>query len=83
VGLPKDAISLSLLLFNLGVEAGQLIFVGAAIAAILALRPVRTRLPPGGGPAGPSSSALCHRRLRGLLGLRTDRRGLRLTPYDT
>jgi hydrogenase/urease accessory protein HupE len=46
VGLPKDAIPLSLLLFNLGVEAGQLIFVGAAIAAILALRPVRTRLPP-------------------------------------
>lgn len=45
VGLPKDAIPLSLLLFNLGVEAGQLIFVGAAILAILALRPVRARLP--------------------------------------
>ena len=45
VGLPKDAVPLSLLLFNLGVEAGQLIFVGAAILAILALRPVRARLP--------------------------------------
>ena len=45
VGLPKDAIPASLLLFNLGVEAGQLLFVGAAILVILALRPVRLRLP--------------------------------------
>jgi hypothetical protein len=45
VGLPRDAIPLSLLLFNLGVEAGQLIFVGAAIVAILVLRPARARLP--------------------------------------
>ena len=41
VGLPKDAIPASLLLFNLGVEAGQLLFVGAAIMVILALRPLR------------------------------------------
>jgi hydrogenase/urease accessory protein HupE len=45
VGLPKDAIPASLFLFNLGVEAGQLLFVAAAILAILALRPVRARLP--------------------------------------
>jgi hydrogenase/urease accessory protein HupE len=45
VGLPQDAIPASLFLFNLGVEAGQLIFVGAAILAILALRPLRARLP--------------------------------------
>lgn len=45
VGLPKDAIPQALLLFNLGVEAGQLLFVGAAILAILALRPLRARLP--------------------------------------
>ena len=45
VGLPQDAIPASLLLFNLGVEAGQLIFVGCAILVILALRPLRPRLP--------------------------------------
>ncbi len=45
VGLPKDAIPASLLLFNLGVEAGQLLFVGAAILVVLALRPLRRRLP--------------------------------------
>ena len=38
VGLPKDAIPLSLLLFNVGVEIGQLLFVGTAILVILALR---------------------------------------------
>jgi len=45
VGLPKDAIPMSLFLFNLGVEAGQLIFVGAAILVILALRLLWKRLP--------------------------------------
>lgn len=45
VGLPQNAIPLALLLFNLGVEAGQLLFVGAAILAILALRPLIRRLP--------------------------------------
>src|SRR6202008_2900565 len=45
VGLPQDAIPLSLFLFNLGVEAGQLLFVGAAILVILALRPLWPRLP--------------------------------------
>ncbi len=45
VGLPKDAIPMSLFLFNLGVEAGQLIFVGAAILMVLALRLLWKRLP--------------------------------------
>lgn len=45
VGLPKDAIPLSLFLFNVGVEIGQLIFVGAAIAVILALRFLWPRIP--------------------------------------
>jgi hydrogenase/urease accessory protein HupE len=45
VGLPKDAIPQALLLFNLGVEAGQLLFVAAAVLVILALRPIRARLP--------------------------------------
>jgi hydrogenase/urease accessory protein HupE len=45
VGLPGDAIPASLFLFNLGVEAGQLLFVGAAILAILALRRLAPRAP--------------------------------------
>jgi len=45
VGLPKDAIPLSLFLFNVGVEIGQLLFVSAAIGAILLWRLVRDRLP--------------------------------------
>ena len=34
-GLPQDEIPLALLLFNLGVEAGQLLFVGALVIAAL------------------------------------------------
>jgi len=37
-GLPDDAIPLSLLLFNLGVEAGQLIFVAAVLLLAMAWR---------------------------------------------
>lgn len=44
VGLPQSSIPLALLTFNLGVEAGQLLFVGIAIAiyAILHRIPIRT-----------------------------------------
>jgi hydrogenase/urease accessory protein HupE len=52
VGLPKDAIPLSLLLFNLGVEIGQLLFVGAAILVIVALRQLRPRIPAAWNAAG-------------------------------
>ena len=45
VGLPKDAIPLSLLLFNIGVEIGQLLFVGVAILVILMLRRLKPHLP--------------------------------------
>ena len=45
VGLPANAIPLSLFLFNLGVEIGQLLFVTAAIGAIYVWRVVRTHLP--------------------------------------
>jgi hypothetical protein len=38
VGLPKDAALFALFTFNLGVELGQLIFVVAAIGAIMVLR---------------------------------------------
>lgn len=43
VGLPPDAIPQALLFFNLGVEAGQLLFVAAVLAARAGLR--RLRLP--------------------------------------
>ena len=45
VGLPKEAAPQALLLFNIGVEIGQLLFLGAAVVAILALRRIRPRLP--------------------------------------
>ncbi|HKR87637.1 MAG TPA: HupE/UreJ family protein [Phenylobacterium sp.] len=44
VGLPRDAVPAALFLFNVGVEAGQLLFVAGAILTILALRPLRLRL---------------------------------------
>lgn len=46
IGLPQGDIALALLAFNLGVEAGQLAFVAAALAAIaLARRAAVGRLP--------------------------------------
>jgi hypothetical protein len=45
VGLPAGAEPEALLLFNVGVEIGQLIFIGVALAAIAALRAARRRLP--------------------------------------
>jgi len=42
IGLPPDAAPQALLLFNLGVEAGQLLFIAAALAVLWLLR--RTRL---------------------------------------
>jgi hypothetical protein len=45
VGLPKGAEPQALLLFNVGVEIGQLMFIGVALAAIWLLRQVRRRLP--------------------------------------
>lgn len=44
VGLPANAVPLSLFLFNVGVEIGQLMFIAAAVLAILALRWIRPRL---------------------------------------
>ena len=43
VGLPANDIPLALLWFNVGVEAGQLLFVAAALAVIALVR--RARLP--------------------------------------
>ena len=50
VGLPQNAIPIALLFFNLGVEAGQLLFIGAVFTAVAAghfiLRSRRLALPP-------------------------------------
>ena len=45
VGLPPSSIPIALLFFNVGVETGQLLFVGAASAVIAAGRRVGQRLP--------------------------------------
>lgn len=45
VGLPDDAVPLALLWFNLGVEAGQILFVGAALAVAFCWRRYAARSP--------------------------------------
>jgi len=45
VGLPENSIPAALLMFNVGVEIGQLLFVAAAIALIAALGRVRVSWP--------------------------------------
>lgn len=45
VGLPQGAIPQALFLFNVGVELGQLLFIAAAAAAMLALAWASRRLP--------------------------------------
>ena len=45
VGLPAADIPLALLAFNVGVEGGQLMFVGAVLAALAALRRLLRQLP--------------------------------------
>ncbi len=45
IGLPEQSIPLALLFFNLGVEAGQLLFIGAVGAAWALLRSTALRLP--------------------------------------
>ena len=45
IGLPEQAIPLALLFFNLGVEAGQLIFITIVMSMWAVLRRVHARLP--------------------------------------
>jgi hypothetical protein len=45
IGLPEHNIPLSLLLFNVGVELGQLLFVGAVLSLIALLNRLPRRLP--------------------------------------
>jgi hypothetical protein len=45
IGLPDDAVPLALLFFNLGVEAGQVLFVGAVLALAVCWRKYGPRIP--------------------------------------
>lgn len=45
IGLPRNDTLLALLLFNLGVEAGQLLFIAALLGISFAARPQLARLP--------------------------------------
>ncbi|MGR9071450.1 MAG: HupE/UreJ family protein [Gammaproteobacteria bacterium] len=45
LGLPEGRIPLALLFFNLGVEAGQLIFVAAALGVFVSVRRMSAQLP--------------------------------------
>jgi len=45
VGLPQSEIALALLTFNIGVELGQLIFIGFVLLVILVLRKIRYEWP--------------------------------------
>jgi hydrogenase/urease accessory protein HupE len=45
VGLPQNEVPLALLMFNVGVELGQLLFIFAILVLVVALRKVRTEWP--------------------------------------
>ena len=45
VGLPQNEVPLALLMFNVGVELGQLMFIAAILVLVMALRKVRTEWP--------------------------------------
>ncbi|MGE5722982.1 MAG: HupE/UreJ family protein, partial [Sphingomonadales bacterium] len=46
IGLPRTETAVGLLFFNVGVEIGQILFIGAASASFLALRAALRALPP-------------------------------------
>ena len=76
VGLPQSSIPIALLFFNVGVEIGQLLFVGARVGS-------HRRRMARGTPASMVASrldlahrAVCHRRARELLARRTNRQVL-------
>jgi hypothetical protein len=45
IGLPQNEIALALLMFNVGVELGQLLFIAAILVLLMALRKVRSEWP--------------------------------------
>jgi HupE / UreJ protein len=56
VGLPERAIPTALLFFNLGVELGQLVFVGAVLALLASLRSLQLPAPAWTWRLGPAAS---------------------------
>ena len=72
VGLPPNDIPLALLFFNLGVEAGQLLFVAAVLTAHRAHSTCGVRI----STLGAARAALRHRKRRDVLGHSTHRRHL-------
>ncbi|MBW2494445.1 MAG: HupE/UreJ family protein [Deltaproteobacteria bacterium] len=55
VGVPAHEVPLALLMFNVGVETGQIVFVVAVVAALAALRRLPLSLPEGGWRIAPYS----------------------------
>ncbi|MDP3937265.1 MAG: HupE/UreJ family protein, partial [Deltaproteobacteria bacterium] len=47
VGVPAHEVPLALLMFNVGVEAGQVLFLGAVVGVLAALRRVPVSMPQG------------------------------------
>ena len=45
VGLPPNEVPLALLMFNVGVELGQLLFIAAAMVLLIVVRKVRSEWP--------------------------------------
>jgi hydrogenase/urease accessory protein HupE len=45
IGLPQNEIPLALLMFNVGVEAGQLLFIGGVLLAALGLAKMKWKIP--------------------------------------
>ena len=45
IGIPQDAVGTALLFFNLGVEAGQLLFIAAVLALVIAWRRAKAPSP--------------------------------------
>lgn len=45
IGLPQNEVPLALLMFNVGVEIGQLLFIGVILVIVLALRRLRLEWP--------------------------------------
>ena len=73
VGLPQSSIPIALLFFNVGVELGQLLFVGAVLAVIAAGSRVSERLRPAPGRVAVPDRAVRDRRSGQLLVDRKDR----------
>jgi hypothetical protein len=74
IGLPEGDVPLALLAFNLGVEAGQILFIAVVLAlgaAIARIYPERSQADPARIPR-PAHRRLRHRHAGGLLGLRAD-----------